>query len=115
MRDLLEAPDPATVHGQRDRVLLEFLYGTGLRVQECSRVTLLDLDFKERTVAVHGKGGTPRCQPLGLKLTAALLLYLDEIRPCARPATRPWLSFSTTVATPCRATVSPIGSSNTAR
>lgn len=82
MLSLLEAPSAETLPGQRDRVLLEFLYGTGLRVQECADVDLADMDLCQGTVIVRsGKGGKGRCLPLGPKLTALLSKYLQDIRP----------------------------------
>jgi site-specific recombinase XerD len=64
------------------RFLLELLYGSGLRVQECSGLDLDDLDLAERQLRVrHGKGDKPRWIPLGAKLCEQLQVYLDQVRP----------------------------------
>ncbi len=74
---LLEAPDPTTAAGRRDRALLEFLYGTGTRVSEAVGLDLADLDLEAGTVRVLGKGARERQVPLGRG---------------ARDALRPWLA-----------------------
>jgi site-specific recombinase XerD len=81
MKALLEAPAQDTLEGMHDQVLLELLYGTGLRVQECVNTTLPDLDLRAGMLIVHGKGGKVREQPLGPQLTAKLQHYVQEIRP----------------------------------
>ncbi len=60
----------------RDRVLLELLYGTGVRVSEAVGVRLEDLDFDEELILVTGKGSKQRLVPMGRQLRAALVRYL---------------------------------------
>ncbi|WP_280522127.1 tyrosine-type recombinase/integrase [Fibrobacter intestinalis] len=48
----------------RARVLLELIYGSGLRISECQSLTWLRLDFQNRTVRVIGKGNKEREVPL---------------------------------------------------
>ena len=67
---LIEAAD--TPQG---RALLEFLYGTAARVSETVRVKVDDLNFKRRTVLLHGKTGD-RVVPFGKKAAKALRAYL---------------------------------------
>lgn len=79
---MLEAPNQDAPQGQRDQVLLEFLYGVGLRVQECADVELPDLDLGQAVVTVRlSKGGDGRVVPLGPRLTALLDDYLATVRP----------------------------------
>jgi integrase/recombinase XerD len=48
---------PETGARRRDRALLETLYGTGIRLNECVRLDLTDLDIREGTLLVrNGKG-----------------------------------------------------------
>ena len=62
----------------RDRAMLEFLYGCGLRASELVGMNLEDLDFGERWVRVRGKGRKERQVPFGKKAAVALERYLGE-------------------------------------
>ena len=66
---------------QRDRALLEVLYGSGLRRQEACDLTLAGLDFEHETLRVVGKGGHARTVPLTEPAVAALRAWLEEGRP----------------------------------
>jgi integrase/recombinase XerC len=74
-REDLERPFPA-----RDRLLMELLYGCGLRISEAAGLNLEDFDRRERWVRVRGKGRKERQVPYGSKAAEALDLYL-EARP----------------------------------
>jgi integrase/recombinase XerD len=79
---LLATIEPSTALGQRARALLELLYGTGLRLMECVRLDLSDLDLGQRTLLVrNGKGRKDRFVPLAGRAHAALEEYLREARP----------------------------------
>lgn len=78
---LLEAPDPATAIGRRDRALLELLYATGLRVSELLALTLPDIDLAEGLVTTFGKGRKERVVPVGERAVASLRTYLAHARP----------------------------------
>lgn len=66
--------------GQRDRAILEVLYGAGLRVSELTNLDLGDLDLLVGMVRVVGKGDKERVVPLGAKGIAAVKSYLT-VRP----------------------------------
>jgi len=79
---LMSAPEPARLTGLRDRAILETLYGTGIRLSECGRLDLQDLDLREGTLLVrNGKGKKDRVVPVAGRAGAALDLYLREVRP----------------------------------
>jgi integrase/recombinase XerC len=56
----------------RDRAVMELLYSSGLRLAEIVALDLVDLDLKDRTVRVTGKGSKTRIVPVGRQATAAL-------------------------------------------
>jgi len=66
---------------QRNRTLLEVMYGCGLRVSECVTMTLEQLRLDERLLVVVGKGQKYRLVPIGTQATAWLGVYLEEGRP----------------------------------
>jgi len=72
--DAVSGADPIT---RRDRALLELLYGTGARVSEVVGLSLEDLDFDEELILVTGKGSRQRLVPMGSRLRAALVRYLE--------------------------------------
>ena len=78
---LLEAPDPATPEGQRDRALLELLYASGLRVSELVKLNLEQVNLAAREIRVWGKGGKERIVLMGEPAARALTTYLKENRP----------------------------------
>jgi integrase/recombinase XerC len=63
----MERPDP-----RRDRLLLEILYGCGLRVSEAVGLDIEDIDRSERWLRVRGKGRKERQVPYGEKVCEAL-------------------------------------------
>jgi integrase/recombinase XerD len=65
----------------RDRALLEFLYGTGARISEAVGACIDDLDLRDGTATLHGKGGRTRLVPVGGYAVAALDAYLVRARP----------------------------------
>ena len=70
MDALLDAPDTATSQGLRDYTLLLFLYNTGSRADEVTRVTVADLELGcSPMVKIMGKGRKVRLCPLW-RLTA---------------------------------------------
>jgi integrase/recombinase XerD len=81
---LLNAPDPASPRGIRDRALLELLYAAGLRVSEALGLDRPDLSFDGGYVRVVGKGDRERLVPVGDVALDAVRRYIDEVRD-------PWL------------------------
>ena len=77
---LLEAPDPATAEGMRDRAMLEVLYATGLRVSELVNLLPEQLSLSQGLVRVFGKGGKERLVPLGDEAVGWVARFIDGAR-----------------------------------
>ncbi len=77
MARLLQLP-PGDVFVTRDRAIMELLYSSGLRLAELTGLNLTDLDLKDRTVQVLGKGRKSRIVPVGRKAIEALEAWLRE-------------------------------------
>lgn len=75
---LLEAPDPETFLGARDRAIIEMLYGSGLRVSELCSLSIYSID--ETSVKVMGKGRKERIVPVGRKAVEAVDHFLVRFR-----------------------------------
>ena len=78
---LLAEPKPDTVLGLRDRALLALLYGTGIRASECARLRNANVDLKQLTITVEGKGGQERTIPLNPELAEVLRIYIEARGP----------------------------------
>lgn len=74
---LLEAPDPQTPRGRRDRAMLQLLYATGLRVSELCAVELSHLNAELGVLRVRGKGDKERLTPVGRQALAAIETYVS--------------------------------------
>lgn len=73
---ILNIPDLETKDGIRDRLILEILYGTGIRVSELCNIELKDLDLKEKTIRIVGKGDKERIVLYGEYCSEILDKYL---------------------------------------
>ncbi len=65
----------------RDRVMLELLYASGLRVSELVDLELRNLDLEERLLLVRGKGDKERLVPFGAAALSAIRAWLLDGRP----------------------------------
>jgi integrase/recombinase XerC len=64
--------------GVRDSAMMELLYSSGLRLAELIGLDLADLDLRDRTARVVGKGRKTRVLPVGRVAIAALERWLRE-------------------------------------
>ena len=62
----------------QERVIIELLYGCGLRVSELSNLKISDLDINASTIRCYGKGAKERIVPVGKKALKVLKEYLKE-------------------------------------
>ncbi|WP_405351492.1 site-specific tyrosine recombinase XerD [Nonlabens sp. Asnod3-H03] len=77
---LINSIDRSTPQGERNRAILETLYGCGLRVSELITLKISDLFFEEGFIKVTGKGDKQRFIPIGEFTINVINLYTDEIR-----------------------------------
>jgi site-specific recombinase XerD len=61
---ILQAFDGSSVLGVRDKTLFTLVYGSGLRIGEAVAIKLEDINFKQQTLLIHGKGKRERVIPL---------------------------------------------------
>ncbi len=78
---LIDAPPVDDAVGQRDRAILELLYGAGLRVSELTGLDVDDVELEDGSVRVLGKGGKERDVPVGRYAREAMSAYLTQARP----------------------------------
>ncbi len=77
---LLGQPDRGRVLGLRDVVILELLYGAGMRLSELVGLDVGAIEMTEERIRVIGKGDRERIVPLGGPALSALAAYMD-VRP----------------------------------
>lgn len=77
---LIAAIDLSKAEGERNRAILETLYGCGLRVSEVISLKLSDLFFEEGFVKVTGKGDKQRFVPIAESTQKYIELYRKHIR-----------------------------------
>ncbi len=63
---------------KRELALIDLLISTGLRVSEVSNILLSDIEWDNRTIIVHGKGGKDRIVPFSVRCKKHLQEYLLE-------------------------------------
>jgi integrase/recombinase XerC len=77
MARLLEFRSDDTL-GVRDKAIMELFYSSGLRLSELLGLGLLDVDLRDRTVRVLGKGRKTRIVPVGRHAVEAIRRWLGE-------------------------------------
>ena len=78
LEELFDACDLGTSLGQRDRLLLEMLYATGVRVSELVNIKVSDIDEAGHSILVLGKGNKERYVTYGDYCSEILDLYLSD-------------------------------------
>ncbi len=77
IQDAVNGPPADPAFTVRDRLIMELLYGSGLRVSELVNLNLDQVDTAESVLLVRGKGKKERIVPFGAKAQAALDTYLQ--------------------------------------
>ena len=70
---------------QRDRAVLEVLYGTAIRISELVGLSIADVDLDGALLRAFGKGSKERIVPLGRQAIRALAEWFDQGRPALEP------------------------------
>ena len=77
---LFNTPDINSPLGQRDRLILEILYATGIRVSELVNIKINDIDFDAKEIRILGKGNKERIVCFGDYAKDAIKNFLDDGR-----------------------------------
>ncbi|MGI9541235.1 MAG: site-specific tyrosine recombinase [Flavobacteriaceae bacterium] len=77
---MLNQIDLGHPQGQRNRAILETLYGSGIRVSELTNLSLSNLFFEEDIIRVSGKGNKQRLVPIGSITKKYLEIYIKASR-----------------------------------
>lgn len=77
---LIAAIDLSKDEGERNRAMLETLYGCGLRVSELISLKISDLFFEEGFIKITGKGNKQRFVPIGKATMKYIQLYRMQVR-----------------------------------
>jgi integrase/recombinase XerD len=77
---IINTIDLSTSHGERNRAIIESLYGCGLRVSELINLKISDLFFDEGFIKVTGKGDKQRFIPIGNMTMKYIDIYRKEVR-----------------------------------
>ena len=80
INQLIAAIDLSKPEGERNRAILETLYGCGLRVSELINLKLSDLYFDEDFIKVTGKGNKQRFVPISEVNQKYINIYWKEVR-----------------------------------
>jgi integrase/recombinase XerC len=71
----IDGDEPLT---RRDHALFELLYSSGLRLAELVSINVTDVDLRDGTVTVTGKGAKTRIVPVGTQARAAIQTWLQD-------------------------------------
>lgn len=78
--NIIDAVDLSSNEGERNRAMLETLYGCGLRVSELVELKISDLFFDEGFIKITGKGNKQRFVPIAEITQKYITIYKDQVR-----------------------------------
>jgi len=78
---LIAAIDLSSPEGERNKTIIEILYGCGLRVSELVTLKISNLFLDVEFIKVEGKGSKERLIPIGQQAIKHLRIYLETVRP----------------------------------
>ena len=80
LENLFNTPDLSAPLGQRDRLILEVLYASGLRVSELVNIKLDDIDYSKKELCVLGKGNKERIAEFGDYCLEIMEMFINDGR-----------------------------------
>jgi integrase/recombinase XerC len=80
IEEIFNIPNIKTKEGQRERVILEILYGSGVRVSELVNIKIKDIDFSNKTILIFGKGSKERLVSFGEPALDSIKQYINDGR-----------------------------------
>ena len=80
VESLIAAIDLSKPEGERNKAIIETLYGCGLRVTELIELKLSNLYFNDDFIKVRGKGDKERLVPIGRAAVNQINRYVNEVR-----------------------------------
>ncbi len=78
--NMIESVDLSKPEGERNRAILETLYGSGLRVSELVNLKISNIYFNEGFMRILGKGSKERLVPLGGIAAKRMTNYINQVR-----------------------------------
>lgn len=78
---IVDAIDLSSQEGERNKAIVETLYGCGLRVTELIELKISSLYFQEGFIRIIGKGNKERLVPIGNSARKQITIYKDSVRP----------------------------------
>ena len=78
--EIFNIPNTDTIDGQREKVIIEVLYGAGIRVSELVNIKMKDIDFDNKTILIFGKGSKERIVSFGEPAKDAMKKYINDAR-----------------------------------
>ena len=80
MERLLNSIDTSELEGIRDRLIIELLYSTGIRVSELVNIKIKDIKIKEQQINILGKGNKERIVLFGEQAKEMIKIYLNAYK-----------------------------------
>lgn len=78
--EIFSVPNINTSLGQRDRLILEILYASGVRVSELVNIKLSDMDLNKKSILILGKGNKERVVSFGDYALEIINMYINDGR-----------------------------------
>jgi integrase/recombinase XerD len=85
IHNMLSSIDLSAPNGQRNKTIIELLYGCGLRVSELTSVTMSNIYKNDGFIRIIGKGNKERLVPVGDETLRQLYLFIDGYRVHIKP------------------------------